>query len=105
MEFDDLQVGMSVRVINWQKYPPEHWAEEMNEWCGAIVTIMEVSRYEEYVYIEEDGGEWQWYPWDFEFHHRLKPNDPNRLFNQQKHYRLMRKLRIELQSRQESNKS
>ena len=82
MRLNDLQIGMKVLTVDFGGDPynrPEHWAEsgEMDEWQGMVVTIADIDRSDEYVYIEEDGGEWSWYPWDFDPYCNLRFDDPN----------------------------
>jgi len=83
VNIDDFEAGMAVRIIVWVDRP-EHWAEEMDVWQGEIVTISDYSLNSEDVFIEEDGGEWQWTPWDFEPLHTLKEDDPNVLYKNHK---------------------
>jgi len=83
VNIDDFEVGMTVKVIVWDKRP-EHWADEMDIWQGETVTISDYSLNSEDVFIEEDEGEWQWAPWDFEPLHTLKKDNPNVLYKSQK---------------------
>jgi hypothetical protein len=94
MDFEDLYPGMKVRIIDWLSEDgcrPDHWQEEgeMDEWCNEIVTIYELISENEHVYIEEDGGDWQWYPEDFEHVHRLPKDDPNVQFPIHQHHKRM----------------
>ncbi len=82
MEFDDLHIGMRVRIIDWMEIDgcrPEHWQYEgyMDDWCGEEVTISEMVKGSGNIYIEEDDGDWQWYGEDFEDLDQLPVDDPN----------------------------
>ena len=81
MDIKDLRAGDVVKVISWEHERPEHWEEygEMDDWCGAVVTIAEVLDSDE-IFLEDDEGKWQWYPWDFEAVFRLPDNNPNVLY-------------------------
>jgi len=83
VDINDFEAGMTVRIIVWADRP-EHWAEEMDDWQGEIVTISDYSLNSEDVFIEEDEGEWQWAPWDFEPLHTLEKNNPNVLYKNHK---------------------
>lgn len=82
MRVEDLYPGLTVRIIDFSDnggHRPDHWSDEgdMDDWQGEVVTIHSVEEESEYVSIEEDDGDWQWYPWDFEPHTNLSVNDPN----------------------------
>ena len=82
MNFEDLHVGMQVRIIDFEddsNERPEHWDSEMDVWQSEVVTINYLEKGER-VYLEEDEGEWQWYPWDFISYCDLNFNDPNLVF-------------------------
>lgn len=88
MNITDLYVGMIVRIIEWSEgnsdedgyNRPDHWTPEMDVWQGEIVTISGVETENEYVYTENDGGQWSWYPWDFEYHCDLTDHNPNMVY-------------------------
>jgi hypothetical protein len=94
MEPDDIYSGMIVRVIVWD-YRPDHWEEEgrMDDWQGAVVTVADFISDVEEVYIEDDEGEWIWYPSDFEIYHTLPQTDPNILYKKVKHQAWIDELR------------
>lgn len=82
MKFDDLHIGMRVRIIDWMEidgYRPDHWQHEgyMDDWCGEEVTISDMVKGTGNIYIEEDDGDWQWYAEDFEDLMQLPDDDPN----------------------------
>lgn len=82
MEFDDLHIGMRVRIHDWLEngaFRPDHWQQEgeMDEWCGEEVTISNMSESSSYIHIEEDDEYWQWYPEDFEDAVLLSADNPN----------------------------
>jgi len=95
MKKEDLYPGMKVRVISWEgdmsedsdpyDYRPEHWCEDggMDDWQEAVVTIHKCSSSGEYVYLEEDNSEWQWYPWDFVPYCNLPAHNPNKVYKRQ----------------------
>ncbi len=97
MDIDDLEIGMIVKIIVWEDHRPEHWSGDMDEWQGAVVTISDYEHKSEYVFIEEDEGEWQWFPWDFESCHVLSENNPNRLYKSHKEQAFFAKLRAKYQ--------
>lgn len=97
MEFDDLNIGMRVRIIDWMDesyYRPEHWNVDgyMDDWCGEEVTISHTVGYGS-VYIEEDDGDWRWQPEDFEDVMLLSADNPNVKFIGRKKEGLLNRLR------------
>ena len=98
MDIEEISVGQVVRIINWPEHAwghrPDHWAEDgaMDEWCGAVVTISDIIEESGEIYIEDDEGEWQWWPSDFEHYHTLPPDDPNMQFKHHRHNILIDKL-------------
>lgn len=101
MDIDELHVGQQVRVIIWENSRPEHWSEEMDEWQGMIVTVSDLDHPSEYVYIDDDDGQWTWHPWDFEDYHRIPKNNPNMVYRRYKHDEMMRKLRLGIRHKEE----
>jgi len=98
MNFEDLHTGLVVRIIDWTNetgYRPEHWCEDgdMDEWQNEIVTIAELDEYEERVFIQEDEGAWQWYPWDFEPYIQLPEDDPNIKYRMYRRSKFLEELR------------
>jgi len=96
MRFKDLEVGMTVVVIDFgdSDYDrPEHWSPEMDEWQGAVVSIASFDS--EYVYIAEDEGAWSWYSDDFNPYCNLKLDNPNILYRNHKRDRAIDKMREE----------
>ena len=93
MNIDDLSIGDRVRIITWD-YRPDHWCEEgrMDDWRGAVVTIVDLARDIEEVYIDDDDGDWIWYPHDFEPYHQLPNSNPNIVYRRHKHNRMMHDL-------------
>ena len=77
MHFDELELDQVVRIIEWEHDRPDHWASEMDEWCGEVVTISDLITETEEIYIMEDEGEWTWYASDFEPYQRLSEDNPN----------------------------
>ncbi len=98
MEMDDLHVGMTVRVIDWDSHRPDHWCEEgrMDDWRGAVVTKADFLEKAEEVYIEDDEGEWIWYPWDFEPYHKLSIANPNMRYKRHKQDIRMAKMKMRI---------
>ncbi len=98
MEFDDLHIGMRVRIIDWMEidgHRPDHWQYEgyMDDWCGEEVTISDMVKGTGNIYIEEDDGDWQWYVEDFENLTQLPDDDPNIQFVNHKRNELLSVLR------------
>jgi len=65
-----MKIGKKVRIVDWKKdgrYRPSHWnsAGKMDEWCGKIVTIKDISCSSTY-FIKEDKSRWRWHKKDFE---------------------------------------
>jgi hypothetical protein len=83
MRMQDLIKGKVVR-IRVQEYRPDYWNDggDMDEYMGAIVTVSKNDG--DWVYIEEDGGEWSWGPEDFEEIDEEEETDPNILFKNEK---------------------
>lgn len=86
MQLEDISLGLKVKVISFDGYNnrPEHWSEEgeMDEWRGVVVTISDFDS--DYVYLEEDGGEWSWSSSDFEPFYNLSDDNPNTLYRKHK---------------------
>ena len=95
MDIDDLYKDMIVKVIVYDDFRPEHWSPE-------VVTISGVNHDTEEIYIYEDDGAWQWFPWDFEPYHMLKRDDPNSIFKRFQREEMMKRLREELFERKKS---
>ena len=107
MLYEDLMIGMTVRIIDYEEYDsnrPEHWAPEMDEWQGAVVTIHHLVANDSRVFIEEDKQEWQWYPWDFESHETLEYDNPNIIYREVKRDRFIDELRAGWVKQQEERK-
>lgn len=79
MDFSELEIGMTVRIIEWD-YRPSHWESEMDHWQGELVTVVDLHPTGEHVFLDDDGGEWQWFPWDFEPYYSLPEDNPNILY-------------------------
>jgi hypothetical protein len=79
----DLIKGRIVRIRE-RDYRPEYWNEEgeMDSYMGMLVTVS--SNDGDWVYIEEDGGEWAWGNLDFEEVDEEEETDPNILFKNEK---------------------
>lgn len=106
MLFEDLHTNMVVRIINYEEDGndrPDHWESDMDEWQGAVVTIAYLEK-DERVFIDEDEGEWQWYPWDFEFYDNLDFNDPNLTFKRHKKDLIMKEITKRWEKNREKNK-
>ena len=96
MNYDEMFAGMKVVVWDWsEEYddPPDHWADGMDDYIGAVVTVSKVLG-NGGIHIFEDDGEWMWDPGDFDYYECLPYNNPNITFRrsvQQKKYEEMKK--------------
>lgn len=86
-----LWPGQKVRVYEpeWDDetetyFLPDGWAQPMLDFVGQVVTISNVDAANDAVFIEEDGGEWEWYLDDFEVIDELPGSDPNIKFKELK---------------------
>ncbi len=105
MHYNDIDYEMQLVVIDWRETTgqrPEHWAVEMDAWCGMTVTVADLDG--DYVYLEEDEGEWSWNPEDFVPVKRLPQENPNVMFKVRKNQRLIEKFRADMKRREADKK-